>query len=124
MSQDKSRSAGRDYTEINVTEGGKYAGRDFYDYSGGNEGLAEVAGEIQQLLEQLGPTCAINTTTGKMTVATKTIEAISTTLVYQVGYSVLSERVLLKLWLNFSITPLLVLSLMLWKIGEVLKDYD
>ena len=76
MSQDKGRSAGRDYTEIHVTEGGKYAGRDFYDYSRGNEGLAEVAGEIQQLLEQLGPTCAINTTTGKTTVATKTIEAI------------------------------------------------
>ncbi len=76
MSQDKGRSAGRDYTEIHVTKGGKYAGRDFYDYSGGKEGLAEVAGEIQQLLEQLGPTCAINTTTGKMTVAMKIIEVI------------------------------------------------
>ncbi len=76
MSQDKARSAGRDYTEINVGEGGKYAGRNFYDYSGGKEGLAEIAGEVQQLLEQLGQTCATDNTMGKMTVAMKTIEAI------------------------------------------------
>jgi hypothetical protein len=62
------------------TDGGRYIEiRDnstYIENYSSSQGLADAAAEIQRLLEQLDKTYSADTTTGKMTIATKAIEQI------------------------------------------------
>ena len=64
------------YREISVNDQGQYVEGNYYNNSAEKSNLAEVANEIQQLLEQLSKTNPTNTMTGKMKIAGEVIEQI------------------------------------------------
>ncbi|CAD5980065.1 CHAT domain-containing protein [Planktothrix agardhii] len=65
-----------DYRKISIKGQGRYIEANSYNNSAEKSNLAEVANEIQQLLEQLSKTNPTNTMTGKMKIAGEVIEQI------------------------------------------------
>lgn len=65
-----------DYRETSIKGKGRYIEGNYYNNSVEKSNLAEVAKEIQQLLEQLSQTNPTNTMTGKMKIAGEVIEQI------------------------------------------------
>ncbi|MGK7899225.1 MAG: hypothetical protein AB4372_37820 [Xenococcus sp. (in: cyanobacteria)] len=65
-----------DYRETHVTDQATYVEGDYYNNPEQKQSLAEVAAEIQKLLEQLDKNYSSDTTTGKMKIATEVVEHI------------------------------------------------
>ena len=76
MSGEHHIQVGRDYRETHVSDEATYVEGDYYNNAESKRILAQVAAEIQQLLEELSQTYPITTTTEQMAVATKAIQQI------------------------------------------------
>ncbi len=77
MTGERNISIGKgDYREISVNDQGSYIEGDYYNNSEEKHNLAEVANEIQKLLEELSKNNRTDTMNGKMKVAGEVIEHI------------------------------------------------
>lgn len=77
MTGERNISIGKgDYREISVNDQGSYVEGDYSNNSAEKQNLAEVANEIQKLLEELSKNNRTDTMNGKMKVAGEVIEHI------------------------------------------------